>query len=101
MRSTMRRQSRFAQWLVIVFWSLFMVLLGLVLAHLMWDAGEAWAEMPAHGTWSPQAGQVMDELGIRWQPEPFVTNDLPPWESWSVHDVPIRGSFAPKSHQGL
>ena len=95
----MRRQSRFAQWLVIVFWSLFMVLLGLVLAHLMWDAGEAWAEMPAHGTWSPQAGVVMFEMG--WEQEPFSADGLPRWQPWTVRDVPIRGSFAPKSHQGL
>ena len=38
---------------------------------------------------------------MRWEGEPFVMNDLPPWETWSVHGVPIRGSFAPKSHQGL
>lgn len=95
----MGRQSRLAQWAVILLWSLFMVLLGLVLAHLMWEAGEAWAEMPAHGTWSPQAGVVMFEMG--WEQEPFVTNDLPPWDGWTVHGVPIVGSFAPKSYLGF
>jgi len=87
----MRKRSRVAQWLVIIAWSVAMAVVGGLLTYALWGAGAAWAEMPAHGTWSPQAGVVMFEMG--WEQEPFSADGLPRWQPWSVRGVPIVGRF--------
>ena len=89
------KQRRLRPWVARAVYAVLALLFGASMAYVAWGAGEDWSQMPAHGTWSAQAGQVMDEQGMTWEQEPFSANGLPRWQPWEVRGVPIAGRFSP------
>ena len=95
MRRDGHYRRRLRPWVARAAYTILAFLFGIGMGYVAWGAGEDWARMPAHGTWSPQAVQVMDEQGMTWEPTPFTVRDLPRWQGWECRGVPITGRFAP------
>ena len=86
-------RRRLRPWVARAAYTILAFLFGIGMGWVAWGAGEDWSRMPDGGQWSPQAGQVMDELGMTWEQAPFSVNGLPRWQAWEVRGVPIRGRF--------
>ena len=87
-------RRRLRPWVARTIHTLLGLIFGLGMGYAAWGAGGDWSEMPDHGSYSTNAGLVMYIQGCDCSYEqPF--GDLPSWEPWNVHRIPIVGRFNP------